>query len=177
MPSFSKLRPSAHKGNPYSNPNHPNHNPAPAPALAPATPSQTLNTTPAQHRPASPRGSFDYLAEARTAVGRDPVTGKRIQHQRSHNELAQRRRVQEQERAQTQTQSRSLSAVAEGSRRGGNGEDRSAFADRNEGVRRTLGTRYDLFVQEMKERRLGGIREPSGGYYAPERRVEEFYGR
>ncbi|KAF2121472.1 hypothetical protein BDV96DRAFT_214018 [Lophiotrema nucula] len=149
------------KKNPYTNPNHPNHNPQAAPitwtensafrshSQPPATPSTQRG------RPASPRGSYDFLAEAREAVGRDRVTGRRhVQGQSATSLNAGLEEAEEEER-----------------------ESRTAYQERNHGVRQRSGTRYDLFVQEMKERKEGGMREPTGGYYAPPpvRPIGEFY--
>lgn len=135
------------KKNPYSSPHHPNHNPISAP-------SGSASTFKARPRPtalpASPRGSFDFLAEAREAVGRDRVTGRRVVH------VEQRERAVEDD--------------------GTEERERSAFVTTNLNARPRSGTRYDLFVQEMKDRREGGARDPVEGYYAPApKQATEYY--
>ncbi|KAF2473934.1 uncharacterized protein BDR25DRAFT_162768, partial [Lindgomyces ingoldianus] len=107
--------------NPYLDPSNPNYNPTQPPP--PTTPSRAFNRTIL----ASPRGSSDFLAEARETVGRDRVTGKRIV---SANGGKDRDRG-----------------------RGRGTEERSAYADHSSNIRIRSGTKYDLFVQEMKERR------------------------
>ena len=42
-------------------------------------------------------------------------------------------------------------------------------------VKEVAGTKYDLFVKEMKARKGGRWRAPEEGYYAPEREIGEFY--
>ncbi|ORY09665.1 hypothetical protein BCR34DRAFT_602666 [Clohesyomyces aquaticus] len=136
------------KPNPYAKPSNPYSNSPQVPP--PVTPGQVFSTP---KRPASSRGSSDFLAEARAAVGRDPVTGKRTT---STLPNGHRRNA-----------SRSLpnlgsSAEREG-RSGGNencNEGMSAGGVRS-------GPRYELFVQEMKERREGNFPVPPQGYYAP----------
>lgn len=91
MPSFlKKLILGKTPSNPYLNPDHPNHTPQPP---QPPYPTYPTYPQPAAHFPpypdarpssapllpqphASPRGSSDFLAEARVIVGRDPVTGQ-----------------------------------------------------------------------------------------------------
>ncbi|KAF1846731.1 uncharacterized protein K460DRAFT_129195 [Cucurbitaria berberidis CBS 394.84] len=162
MPSFlSRLGGTSKKMNPYTNPYHPGHNPIPESTSTNTTASsashnQTSNTL--RMRPASPRGSSDLLAEARQVAGRDPVTGRRRADMvgptaSERASLAELRQVDE--------------------------EERTAYQDRAAASKQTTGSNYDLFVQEaIKKREVeASIRAARGGieYYAPERRVEEFY--
>ena len=53
---------------------------------------------------------------------------------------------------------------------------KSVYTETSEGRSRTSGTRYDLFVREMRGRKEGAWTPPAEGFYAPPgRRVEEFY--
>lgn len=99
MPNFFKALLSSQnkKQNPYLNASHPSHTPIPTKdtstpfsehyGTSTSTPGQPANgsrnprnQSPASLRlpvePASPRGSVDFLAEARVSAGRDPVTGR-----------------------------------------------------------------------------------------------------
>ncbi|KAF1994806.1 hypothetical protein P154DRAFT_624469 [Amniculicola lignicola CBS 123094] len=79
--------PNGKKPNPYARPSHPNHNPT-FPSIQPSATSSSATRASrdqgfipnseqdARSRPASPRGGEDFLAEARMAVGRNPVTGR-----------------------------------------------------------------------------------------------------
>ncbi|KAF2188308.1 hypothetical protein K469DRAFT_685031 [Zopfia rhizophila CBS 207.26] len=122
------------KVNPYANPQNPNRNPPQAP---PAT-----TITNAFKGPASPRGSRDYLAEAREAVGRDRVTGKK--------------------------------KAAVSSSAHGESSDSKVRNVRGGGGARN-GTRYDLFVQEMKERKAGNYAQPTEYYAPPAKPMTEYY--
>lgn len=149
MPSFfSKITGSSKRNNPYANPQHPCRAPLPSEASAPQ-PS------------ASPRGSIDYLAEARLAVNRDPVTGRRIPQ--SQPNLPQSSR-----QAQAQSSATERGAV-----------EQTAYQSRASQIPPNMGTRYDLFTKEERQRmeREEKIRIARGGqeYYAPERRIGEFY--
>ena len=102
----------------------------------------------------------DLLAEARQAAGRDPVTGRR------HTELADQTSVQPQTLSHSPRQTTA--------------EQKAAYlawaAQRPQERGRPYGS-YEEFVQEMTEKR-DGRREAGGAlssYYAPERRVEEYY--
>ncbi|KAF2265775.1 hypothetical protein CC78DRAFT_615618 [Lojkania enalia] len=167
---FHTSQPNSQK-NPYINPHHPNHNPAPAP---PTTTTATAFRPRSPARPsASPRGSSDFLAEAREAVGRDRITGRRLVHStpspgpRSHS-LPPGQIISRGRTLQTDQDPFADPQAEEG--------ETSTFSMRNQGVRAKSGTRYDLFVREMKERREGAVREPTGGYYAPKpRQLTEFY--
>jgi hypothetical protein len=169
MGAFKKIfHPSAGgRQNPYSNPHHPNHDPKPAPPTDNSFPPR-----PTTAEPASPRGSFDYLAEARQAVGRDPVTGRHL-HAASTPELHFDSPTYQRPPVRAVGGESSWTGATEVARSRG---EISAFNSRNNGVRITSGTRYDLFVQEMKDRKMGGYRPPEGGYYAPPpKQATEFY--
>jgi hypothetical protein len=173
MPSIKKLfTPSSSTKNPYGNPNHPT-------IIASSTPiaaTKGFTPQPPPLQPASPRGSFDLLAEARVAGGRNPITGRRVA---SHSAAASDRDVAVAEGSHI-AGSIARPGVASGS--GGAGaipqgsvDKTSAYGNRNEGVTRTHGSKYDMFVQQLRERKMGVWREPEGGFYAPERRLGEFY--
>lgn len=158
MPSLlnkllSSTTASGKKPNPYTDPHHPNHpsTSQPAPTSTNAghafSISQLQAWRPQTARLTAPREPHNYLAEAREASGKDPVTG--------------------QPRPQNGGQTR----VEEQQERG----ERSVYQEASEGRSNTHGTRYDLFVQEMKARKVGWWRAPDGGFYAPERRLGEFY--
>ncbi|OAL03942.1 hypothetical protein IQ06DRAFT_291576 [Phaeosphaeriaceae sp. SRC1lsM3a] len=154
MPSFfSKLTGSSKRNNPYANPNHPSRAPLPQKTVTNSQPNEEL-------RPASPRDSVDYLAEARLAVNRDPVTGKTL----SQSSMPQSSGRQEQ---------------AQSSAAGRGAAEPSAYASRASQSPQTMGTRYDLFTMEERKRmeREEKIRIARGGqeFYAPERRIGEFY--
>lgn len=85
MPSFlKKLITSKPTRNPYASHHHPSHTPSTTPpspshksSPAPSTRSpQSARRPDSQVRPVSP----SFLEEARRAVGRDPVTGRRVQN-------------------------------------------------------------------------------------------------
>ncbi|KAF1945218.1 hypothetical protein EJ02DRAFT_419747 [Clathrospora elynae] len=156
MSSFlDKLR---GKSNPYKNTHHLGHNPNPALTSknAPENPASfTQKLLP--RRPASPP---DLLAEARQLAGRDPVTGKRHAYMIAQTASERQQHLAEVRQSAT--------------------DERTAYRDRAAKTQQTPGQRYDLFVQEMVAKRDGdavALRAVRGGaeYYAPERRVEEFY--
>ncbi|PVH96027.1 hypothetical protein DM02DRAFT_131430 [Periconia macrospinosa] len=196
MPSLIKKIRSAALGedtNPYAkrdNPSNPSYNPTAvrqgADPLS-STPRGNANPT------TSPRGSIDYLAEARRASGRDPVTGKKSAPKAS-------------------TKSKSLQNIrnkvrggpsgGESSRSGGASASRETpynpatdpanpFADpeaytnarskapaqvqhRQQTHEDHRGdARYEQYIWQMKERELARLawQEPAGGsFYAPPRR-------
>jgi hypothetical protein len=141
------------KPNPYTNPHHPNHPNTSQPAPTSTTARQVFSTSPRQAfrpeipPPASPHDPYDYLAEAREASGRDAVTGQPRNQNREHT-----RSEREEQR-----------------------EERSVYQESSSSRSKTHGTKYDLFVQEMKARKGGRWRAPDVGFYAPERRLGEFY--
>ncbi|KAK7188067.1 hypothetical protein PSPO01_05761 [Paraphaeosphaeria sporulosa] len=158
MPSLLNklLHPAAASGrkqNPYTDPHSPNHPSTSQPAPPSTTAGQVFSTAQPQAwrtqapRPMSPRDPHDYLAEARIASGKDPVTGH----------------ASPQNGGQTSAE--------------GNPERRakSVYQETSEGRSKTPGTKYDLYVKEMKARKAGRWRAPDGGFYAPERRLGEFY--
>lgn len=183
-PPHSSTSPS-HKKNPYAHPSHPSNpstsypappsltvsrtfspSPSPSPLASQAAPqpqnwndipddmfsstsrprsSRRAHSTPAPAsaiRPASPRAAPDYLAEAREASGRDRVTGRRVSPSPSPS-----------------------SASASTSTSVYHQTNQERMADGHP----SSGTKYDLFVQEMKARKGGRWRAPEGGFYAPAR--------
>ncbi|KAF2451494.1 hypothetical protein P171DRAFT_7006 [Karstenula rhodostoma CBS 690.94] len=150
---FHSITASGKKQNPYTDPHHVYHPSTSQPAPTSTTAGHVFSTSPPQAwqplppRPTSPREPYDYLAEAREASGRDAVTG-----QPGNQSGGQSRGDREEERGQ-----------------------RSVYQETSEGRSKTHGTKYDLFVQEMKARKVGRWRAPDGGFYAPERRLGEFY--
>jgi hypothetical protein len=146
---FKKLR---GKKNPYEK--------APTAAFSPAPVSTATNTT-GPHialsnserviplHPASPREAPDLLAEARQVAGRDPVTG------RPRIDIASQGSGPQQPLAEPSQAADPKAAYIERARQSG----------------RVPYESYEVFVQEMVAKRVRGGSE----YYAPERRVEEFY--
>ncbi|KAF2248766.1 hypothetical protein BU26DRAFT_518981 [Trematosphaeria pertusa] len=175
MPSiFKKIFHSSYAGgkrNPYRDPKHVLNKSAPSLPTTPAT-----KPTPAPGRPASPRGSHDYLAEARAVVGRDPVTGKRL---RDRSQMGSRGGVDVSGYGGDGAGAGTANGEGAGGsgRRAGEGGEKSGVGERNEGAQKAMGMRYDLLVQEMLEskRKREAWKDPEQGYYAPERRVGEFY--
>lgn len=153
MPSlFSKLKgSSSKKNNPYLDPCHP--------VLSPTNKATTANTTtsnftglsnaqlPISPQEASLRGSTDLLAEARIAVGRDPVTGRKIEPQRPARPVYQAG-------PSTNTQTKQILDMIQ---------------------KRELPPYEQEYLAAMQEqeriRKAGGSTE----YYAPERQVSEYY--
>lgn len=168
MPSLKKLfnpKPGSTR-NPYANPNHPTN--IASSSFPTAAPTPFKVEPPQRPRSASPRASVDYLAEARQASGRDPVTGKRV----AARAADPRGSVVA---GASSGGGRGTAGGGAGAGAAGSVDQTSAYADRNRNVKRAQGTKYDLFVQEMKERERGAWREPDRGFYAPERRLGEFY--
>lgn len=166
MPALFKkiIHPGGTK-NPYSNSTHPNYNPM----SSQNTPTD-FNSQDHFPRPVSPRESGDLLAEAREAVGRDRVTGKKPVNPSTTSP----------QQITPSPNSKSSSGPLPENPFLGPGES-SAAPDTHTGANPTsrIATRYNPFVQEMKERRaggIGGVREPIGGYYAPApREATEYY--
>ena len=116
------------------------------------------NNTANQPRNAVPQ--HDLLAEAREAAGLDPVTGRRRTHV-AHQMLSQQ---QPAPYGASQTPAEQKAAYL------------AWAAQRPQERGRPYGS-YEEFVREMIEKR-DGRRDAAGGlssYYAPERRVEEYY--
>lgn len=162
MPSFlDKLR-SSKKDNPYLNPYHPGHQTHPN--LRTTNPTSSTNPQSGsvnpnnQQRPASTLGSSDLLAQARREAGRDPVTGQRVPPNLARS-------------ATERTSLEDLRQVEQ--------EERTAYQNRARLSKITMGSRYDLFAAQMRQKQEdeARIRAARGGleYYAPERRFEEFY--
>lgn len=133
------------KSNPYLNAHHPGHN---------ALPQSTSKASP------EPRYSRTLLEEAREVAGRHPITGRRL-HGSTSNQSS----------SGNSTSPAALKQVEE--------EQRTAFQSRAVQSKQTTGQRYELSVQEMVKKRdeESRARAARGGleYYAPERRLEEFY--
>jgi hypothetical protein len=159
MPSlFKRLTsgtPSKHN-NPYSNPHHPSHAHIPGQPL----------------RSASPDIPFrDLLAEARLTANRDPLTGKLLpQPVMPPNQSTVQSRTQP-NLTTTSTSNPPPNSTVD--------QEPTAYAFRAAQTPQTMGTRYDLFSSEERRRmeREEKIRIARGGqeFYAPERRMEEFY--
>ncbi|KAF2682114.1 hypothetical protein K458DRAFT_420051 [Lentithecium fluviatile CBS 122367] len=169
MPSLKNLfTPSANKPNPYANPHHPTN-------VASSSATKASRPMPPPPPSASPRGSFDYLAEAREAAGRDPVTARRVAPRAitAFSGPTAGATVESSRQPLTSSSTTRPADMALGT--AGNADQTSAYASRNAGVKKTLGTKYDLFVQQVKDLEKGGWREPQEGFYAPERKLGEFY--
>jgi hypothetical protein len=111
--------------------------------------------------PADTPNSNDLLAEARQAAGRDPVTGRRTPKTSSKKANKQQLPLEQQQRAAIEQKAAFLAWAAKHPQAAGRPYES-----------------YEAFVQEMVAKRTGNV-EPRGamGYYAPERRVEEYYSR
>lgn len=131
---------------------------------------QTQPTLPP--RPASPRGSSDFLAEARHLAGRDPVTG------RARSAATSTERGESSNRPQGQGQAAGQGVSGSTSRPTAN-DELSAYLNRSSQTTQRTGNRYDLISRECQMQRENDerIRAARGGveYYAPERQVSEFY--
>lgn len=203
MPSFfTKLlspSPSLPSKNPYAHPTHPS-NPTtalqpppstsasrtfspqttqPQPQSRPQTQTGTSNwndipddmfsPTPPRRspRPASPLGEpLNYLAEARQVLGRDPVTGRASPYQ-SHPPPSSQHQHQHQHQHQEQEREKTSDETS---------MYRTTTSARIRAGLPSSGTKYDIYVQEMKARKGGRWRAPGEGFYAPEREVGEYYG-
>lgn len=174
MPSFFKRKP-----NPYSNPHHPSHNPIPKNLSANTTTASTAAPRAQSQpfippRPASPRGSSDFLAEARRLAGRDPVTGR----VRPSETAMEPNQSSNSPPNQNQTRGIAGGRSANTTRPTANTE-MSAFLNRSSQSPQNTGNRYDLFSRECQAQQEYDerVRAARGGveYYAPERQVSEFY--
>ena len=122
-------------------------------------PNTTLTCQTTRQQP-NARPENDLLAEARQATGRDPVTGRR------RAELAGQTFTQQSSAPQTSGQTAADQKAAY-----------LAWAAQKPHERGQPYSSYEEFVQEMIEKRDGRRQAVGGpaGYYAPERRVEEYY--
>lgn len=177
MPSFlSKLKLSSSNkaNNPYTNPYHPSHQP-----ISQRSKSQPNLPLP---RPASPRETHDFLAEARQTANRDPITGRLLPQQRPTaigipNQTASESNLDANARVNG-----ALNAIE----RLGPSAERSAYLNRASRTPQTTGRRYDLVAgmgrrkreeEARKREEEERVRIARGGteYYAPERHYSEFY--
>ncbi|CAI6332546.1 unnamed protein product [Periconia digitata] len=184
------------KPNPYNkrnNPSNPTYNPTSV-SQDPDPLSLPENTT-----TVSPRGSIDYLAEARQASGRDPVTGKRAipatsseGNQASHKPrsfMKLRHKIGASHRDANPNSNQDNS---------GSTDPANPFADpepephakANSGTQQqtadsngnhnngNVNMRYEQYIWQMRERELArqAWQEPAGGsFYAPPRRDDMTY--
>lgn len=108
----------------------------------------------------STRPDPDFVAEARQAAGRNPVTGRR--HAEATSQASLQQKLPPQSSGQTAS------------------EQKAAYlawaAQRPQERGKPYGS-YEEFVREMIEKRDGRRECGSGSssYYAPERRMEEYY--
>jgi hypothetical protein len=161
MPSFlSKFSSSSKRNNPYLNVHHPGY------ASLPQNSNTQLYTT---SKPIStfqsvpPVNSRNLLAEARQVAHRDPITGRPLPYPIIPPTASE--------------------TVFESSARS-NGFIEKPGVDAEKGARagqivQTTGSRYDLVASEERRMREEAERiiKTRGGleFYAPERRMEEFY--
>ncbi|KAF1919850.1 hypothetical protein BDU57DRAFT_154665 [Ampelomyces quisqualis] len=139
--------------NPYLNPHHPTHTPIPIPhppssSSSPPSPPNTVPVT-------------NLLAQARLSANRDPITGKILPGQKAA--------------AGTHVHATARLDSSSGAR-----EEYSARAFRaGAQSARMMGAQRDLVVgrESVRGEEGEGSRVAGGGreFYAPERRVEEFY--
>jgi hypothetical protein len=157
MPSiFSKIGGSSKRNNPYRNPHHPSHKPLPQKHTTDPIPIMTQQTD-------LPPVSRNLLAEARQLANRDPVTGRLLPSPvmpQSANEANKQPKAQ--------------------SKNTPNATEVSAYSSRASQTVQTTGSKYELFSIEERRRiaREERIRIARGGgeFYAPERKLDEYYG-
>jgi hypothetical protein len=103
--------------------------------------------------------SSDLLAEARQAAGRNPVTGLPQPDTTSKKARKQKLSLEQQQQAAAEQKAAFL-----------------AWAARHPQAAGRPYESYEAFVQEMVAKRTGNVVPQGGtGYYAPERNVEEYY--
>lgn len=103
--------------------------------------------------------SADLLAEAREAAGRNPVTGRPQPDVTSKKTRKQKLSLEQQQQAAEEQKAAFLAWAAKHPQEGGRPYES-----------------YEAFVQEMVAKRTGNVEQRTGaGYYAPERSVEEYY--
>ena len=164
MPSlFSKLITPTKHNNPYSNPHHPSHAPLPPVQTTPHSTTQAdIARQSATLHPQAP----NMLAEARQLANRNPITGRLLPSAQSASDtdFASNARLE-----------KAMTAIE----RLGPSKERSAYLNRASQTRVSSGNRYDLRAAEevRKREEEERMRRAMAGveFYAPERRVEEFY--
>jgi len=103
--------------------------------------------------------SADLLAEAREAAGRNPVTGRPQPVVNSKKAKKQKLSLEQQQQAAEEQKAAFLAWAARHPQEGGRPYES-----------------YEAFVQEMVAKRTGNVEQRTGaGYYAPERSVGEYY--
>jgi len=103
--------------------------------------------------------SSDLLAEAREAAGRNPVTGRPQPVVIGKKAKKQKLSLEQQQQAAEEQKAAFLAWAARHPQEGGRPYES-----------------YEAFVQEMVAKRTGNVEQRTGaGYYAPERSVEEYY--
>ncbi|KAF2829395.1 hypothetical protein CC86DRAFT_368413 [Ophiobolus disseminans] len=165
MPSLFK--PNSKRNNPYSNPNHPSHTALPPKVINPHSASQPNVATQSATLPPS----NNLLAEARQLANRDPITGRLLPRPSMPTDTASETNLLANARLH-----RAMNAVD----RLGPSAERSAYLGRASQTALVCGKRYDLVSAEQRKKReeeeklkkvMGGVE-----FYAPERKVGEFYG-
>ena len=137
------------KNNPYSHPSHPNHNPI----IVPASKTSALPTTTPTLPTAATGGSTALLAEARIAVGRDPVTGQRLRATQSSSELWFSAPTGGSTRSESVANSSGVVQPARSSQAAAAAAQEpelSAYNTRAKTQVPKTGTRYDLFLQSLR---------------------------
>jgi len=103
--------------------------------------------------------STDLLAEAREAAGRNPVTGRPQPVATGKKAKKQKLSLEQQQQAAEEQKAAFLAWAARHPQEGGRPYES-----------------YEAFVQEMVAKRTGNVEQRTGaGYYAPERSVGEYY--
>ena len=103
--------------------------------------------------------SSDLLAEAREAAGRNPVTGRPQPVVTGKKAKTQKLSLEQQQQAAEEQKAAFLAWAARHPQEGGRPYES-----------------YEAFVQEMVAKRTGSVEQRTGaGYYAPERSVGEYY--
>ncbi|KAL6710232.1 hypothetical protein ACN47E_009178 [Coniothyrium glycines] len=153
MPSLHGLL--GRKPNPYLNAHHSSHRAT--------TKDSTIDHTASN---AQAQNASSLLAQARELAGRDPVTG-RLRSDAQSSRTSER---------WSSAQSTTLAGPRHIEQ-----EERTCYQSRAAHSKQTTGHKYDLFVQESLAKRdaENRVRAARGGheYYAPERRLEEYYSR
>ena len=103
--------------------------------------------------------SADLLAEAREAAGRNPVTGRPQPVVTGKKTKKHKLSLEQQQQAAEEQKAAFLAWAARHPQEGGRPYES-----------------YEAFVQEMVAKRTGSLEQRTGaGYYAPERSVGEYY--
>lgn len=161
MPSLSSLF--GKKSNPYTSAYHPGHNPLPKNTSARLPSSELQDQT-----------NRNLLAEAREAVGRDPVTGQRRPEGYGYLPSEGNNPGHHPDQQTLSDGGVSLSILRQIEE-----EERTCYQSRAAKGKQVTGSKYDLLVKEALARRdaESRVRATRGGheYYAPERAIKEFY--